>query len=504
VLNIRELDDSGISLEPFREELPSDLLLKYGIFCIKKDNEKYIIISQEKAIQNLSVLSHYEINEEIAYLQDYEEHYNNALDAKKGSEDDDEIEHNEDEDDEENILDILKNSEDLLRTEESAPVIAFVNRMFYQAIKKEASDIHIEPGKETSRVRFRVNGVLIKYVSIPQKAISSIINRIKVISNLDISEKRIPQDGRTQVTIAGKKLDIRVSSLPSHFGERIVMRILMQTETIPTVSQLGHNDDITNELTKMVKNPHGIVLVTGPTGSGKSTTLYSLLQMKKDGETNIMTIEDPVEYNLEGISQTQVNVKAGLTFASGLRSILRQDPDVILIGEMRDKETAQIAIQSSLTGHLVLSTLHTNDSASSITRLVDIGIEEFLISSSLLGVLAQRLVRVLCDECKEEVASTPYEETLIGLPTGSKLYEPKGCKKCNMSGFTGRAAIGELMVIDNTIKKMIQEGANDFEIKKYCIEQRGMKTLKHRAIDMLIDGKTSFNEIVHLIMENNS
>lgn len=499
VLQLNSFD----KIDTIDSRLPQDLLLKYGIFCINKNDKKYLVIPQDKAFEAMGVLSHFEFDEELIFVEDYEEYYNQALDIKKGGEEEniDKQDTKEEDDDEENILDFLKNSEDLLRTEESAPVIQFVNRMFYQAIKKDASDIHIEPGRENSEIRFRVNGLLQKYVNIPQRVIHSIVNRIKVISNLDISEKRIPQDGRTQITIAGKKLDIRVSTLPAHYGERIVMRILMQTEKIPTVDELGHTKDVTNVLVDIIKKPHGIILVTGPTGSGKSTTLYSLLQMKKDSKTNIMTIEDPVEYNLAGISQTQVNVKAGLTFASGLRSILRQDPDVILIGEMRDKETAQIAIQSSLTGHLVLSTLHTNDSASSITRLIDIGIEEFLISSTLVAVLAQRLVRVLCDECKSETYSTEYEQSLIGLAPNSKIYEAKGCPKCNMSGFKGRIAIGELMVIDNHIKKMIQDGINDFEIKEYCV-QNGMKTLKDRAIELFLDGKTSFTEIIHHTMEH--
>ncbi len=491
---------SNYKLIAFEEGIPKELFLKYGLFFVEDDVGKYIVISKEEPLKALEFLSHFELSHEIVFIDNYEDMLNDALDIKKANEKDDDIDTMQDDDEE--ILDFLKNSEDLLKSEESAPIIQFVNRMFYQSIKKEASDIHIEPSKDESEIRFRINGVLVKYITIPKKAVNSIVNRIKVISNLDISEKRIPQDGRTQITIAGKKLDIRVSTLPVHAGERIVMRVLMQADTIPTIEQLGFSDDVCRKLKENVKSPHGIILVTGPTGSGKSTTLYSLLQMIKSVETNIMTIEDPVEYNLSGIAQTSVNVKAGLTFAKGLRSILRQDPDVVLIGEMRDKETSQIAIQASLTGHLVFSTLHTNDSASSITRLIDIGVEKFLISSSLISVLAQRLVRRVCDECKEEIQIDEYEAVLLGIPKNTKVYGHKGCLKCGNSGYSGRVAVGELLVLDSTIKQMIQDGANDYKIKEYAMKEKGMKTLKQRGIDLLLQGKTTTSEVIKLSMEN--
>ena len=276
----------------------------------------------------------------------------------------------------------------------------------------------------------------------------------------------------------------------------------MQAETIPTIEELGLSSDIAFKLKENVKSPHGIILVTGPTGSGKSTTLYSLLQMIKNVETNIMTIEDPVEYNLSGIAQTSVNVKAGLTFAKGLRSILRQDPDVVLIGEMRDKETSQIAIQASLTGHLVFSTLHTNDSASSITRLIDIGIENFLISSSVISILAQRLVRKLCNECKVQDEVDDYEANLLGIKSGTHIYKAAGCPKCNNSGFSGRVAVGELLIVDTKVKQMIQDNVNDYEIKNYAIKQKGMKTLKDRGLELLLKGETTSSEVIKLSMDN--
>lgn len=499
MINIQHIK-TELKIAIFDAMYPKELFLKYGVFFVEDNNSRYIVISQDKIMESLSFLSHFEFSENIIHIENYEDYYNELLDMKKADEKDDEIEDSMDDDEE--ILDFLKNSEDLLKSEESAPIIQFVNRMFYQSIKQDASDIHVEPSKDESEIRFRVNGILHKYITIPKKAVNSIVNRIKVVSNLDISEKRIPQDGRTQITIAGKKLDIRVSTLPVHAGERIVMRVLMQADTIPTIEDLGLSSDIAEELKKNVKSPHGIVLVTGPTGSGKSTTLYSLLQMIKSTQTNIMTIEDPVEYNLNGISQTSVNVKAGLTFAKGLRSILRQDPDVVLIGEMRDKETSQIAIQASLTGHLVFSTLHTNDSASSITRLIDIGVENFLISSSLISVLAQRLVRKLCDNCKEESSLDLYELSLLKIPKDTKVYKEVGCSKCNNSGFSGRIAVGELLQIDSKIKQMIQDGVNDYVIKDYAITQKGMKTLKDRGIDLLISGDTTSSEVIKLSMDN--
>ena len=500
MINIQKIN-SNITISTFDDIYPQELFLKYGVFFVEDETNKYIVIPEDKKMDALSFLSHFDFSEKIVHIEHYSDMYNNLLDMKKENEQDDEIEDNTDDEDE--ILDFLKNSEDLLTSEESAPIIQFVNRMFYQSIKQDASDIHVEPSKDESEIRFRINGVLHKYITIPKKAVNSIVNRIKVVSNLDISEKRIPQDGRTQITIAGKKLDIRVSTLPVHAGERIVMRVLMQADTIPTIEELGLSTDISNELKNNVKSPHGIILVTGPTGSGKSTTLYSLLQMIKSTQTNIMTIEDPVEYNLNGISQTSVNVKAGLTFAKGLRSILRQDPDVVLIGEMRDKETSQIAIQASLTGHLVFSTLHTNDSASSITRLLDIGVENFLISSSLISILAQRLVRRLCDNCKEETTIDQYESDLLKVSKETKIYQEVGCPKCNNSGFSGRVAVGELLQIDSRIKQMIQDGVSDFEIKNYAINEKGMKTLKDRGVSLLLNGETTSSEVIKLSMDNN-
>lgn len=476
------------------------LLLKNGLLPLSKEGVEGLGVSSTSYSAPLSFLSCYDEGEKIFFLDEemYENLYTKSLELKKDSEEDEIFE----DDDDSDIMDMLQNRQDLLTSEESAPVIQFVNRVFYQAVKRGASDIHIEPYRDRSVIRFRVDGVLQKYVDIPKGATNGIINRVKVISHLDISEKRVPQDGRTQITIGGIDLDIRVSSIPSHFGERIVMRVLMQTENIPTLDDLGLDSDISEQMKSLIKNPHGIILVTGPTGSGKSTTLYSMLQMKKSSEVNIMTIEDPVEYNLEGISQTQVNTKAGLSFASGLRSILRQDPDVVLIGEMRDKETSSIAIQSSLTGHLVFSTLHTNDSASSITRLVDLGVERYLVASSLLAVLAQRLVRVLCDECKKKRAVDEFEAKLLGIDKNQEVYDAHGCEACSNSGFKGRKAVGELLLIDSKIKEMITSAKDDTFVKEYAINHLGLRTLKDSALELLKDGRTTVDEVMKVSMES--
>jgi general secretion pathway protein E len=317
-----------------------------------------------------------------------------------------------------------------------------------------------------------------------KNVIALIVNRIKVISNLDISERRIPQDGRTLVKIANKSLDIRVSILPTYNGERVVMRILMDSSHIPSLEALGFDRDLTEKFRHLLSHSNGMILVTGPTGSGKSTTLHSFLQTIATPEKNIITIEDPVEYKTDSINQIQVNTKTGLTFSLGLRSILRQDPDVVMVGEIRDTETAKIAIQSALTGHLLLSTLHTNNTTAAITRLVDMGIEEFLISSTLLGVLAQRLVRKLCVKCKEK---------------DNKYFKAKGCKYCNFTGYDGRVAVGELFLVDDDVKKMLKEDKKDFEMRE-AMQKKGMVLLKEKLEALVEEGITSQEEALRVGM----
>ncbi|MDQ7068987.1 MAG: GspE/PulE family protein [Sulfurimonas sp.] len=333
------------------------------------------------------------------------------------------------------LTDFLRTSSDILTSEESAPIIKFVNALFYQAVKKRASDIHIEVQEKKGEVRFRIDGMLIKNADLDKKVVSLIVSRIKVISNLDISEKRIPQDGRTQIKIAGEVLDIRVSILPTFYGERVVMRLLMQSSQIPQISELGFDNALIDDMKKLLRSSHGIILVTGPTGSGKTTSLHSFLREVEEPHKNLITVEDPVEYKSENIAQIQVNEKVGLTFAAALRSILRQDPDVIMIGEIRDEETAAISVRAALTGHLVFSTLHTNSAAATISRLADMNVEPFLISSSLLGILAQRLVRVICDECKEEDELAENFAEDYNLNKDAVIYKSVGCKACNYSGY---------------------------------------------------------------------
>ena len=395
------------------------------------------------------------------------------------------------------LTDFLRTSSDILTSEESAPIIKFVNALFYQAVKKKASDIHIEVQEKRGEVRFRIDGMLVKNADLDKKIVSLIVSRIKVISNLDISEKRIPQDGRTQIKIAGETLDVRVSVLPTFYGERVVMRLLMQSSQIPQITELGFHESLIKDVKKLLRTSHGIILVTGPTGSGKTTSLHSFLREVEAPEKNLLTVEDPVEYKSDNISQIQVNEKAGLTFASALRSILRQDPDVIMIGEIRDEETAGIAVRAALTGHLVFSTLHTNSAAATISRLADMGIEPFLISSSLLGILAQRLVRVLCEVCKEEDRVAQEFVDDYHIQEGTKIYKACGCKECRYSGYTGRRSIGELLIMNDNVKDLLKSTTDEHSIKM-ALEKDGLKTISQQLSQMLINGETSLDEAIRI------
>ena len=398
---------------------------------------------------------------------------------------------------ESDLLEFIQNTQDLLSDEASAPIIKLVNSLFFQAIKKEASDIHIESHERKGEVRLRIDGVLKKHLDLDRRVASLVINRIKVISNLDISEKRLPQDGRTQISISGKTLDVRVSILPTYHGERVVMRILMQSEHIPSLKSLGFTEKITSAFYHLLTHSHGMILVSGPTGSGKSTTLHSFLQHIASPDKNIITIEDPVEYNADNINQIQVNERVGLTFAKGLRSILRQDPDVVMVGEIRDQETARIAVQAALTGHLMLSTLHTNDATSALTRMMDMGIEGYLLSSTLLGVLAQRLVRKLCPHCKEPDTLDADTLARASLDSAGVYYRAVGCPECNFSGYKGRQAVGELFIVDDTVKKMISQGLKDYKIREQ-MKKDGMQTISDRLRELLNEGMTSYEEAVRV------
>src|SRR5205823_8035054 len=355
----------------------------------------------------------------------------------------------------------LEEPQDLLDSNDEAPIIRLVNSLLFRAAKERASDIHIEPQEKDICVRFRVDGVLQEVIRPPKRFQNSIISRVKIMGGLNIAEKRLPQDGRIRVKLAGRDIDIRLSTTPIVYGERIVMRLLDKSAVLLDLAEIGMDADQLAKMESLIHKSHGIVLVTGPTGSGKTTTLYAALSKINRPDLNIMTIEDPVEYQLKGISQTPVSPKIDLTFANGLRSFLRQDPDVIMVGEIRDRETAEIAIQASLTGHLVFSTVHTNDAAGAITRLIDMGVEAYLVGSSLIGVLAQRLVRVLCKECREAYLPTPEELKEIGLATEKQkpreprmIYRPKGCDACNGTGYRGRTGIYEIMMVDDAIREL--------------------------------------------------
>ena len=495
----------NVNLEPFwNDEIDNRLAMRHYLLFANVQNRPCAVVKRETLPVALNHLSKLNIDYPIIELDSdsFE-----RLDAKfreiqTGSD----FEHVDTTSDdiievESDLLDFIRNSQDLLSNEESAPVVKLVNSLFFQAIKKGASDIHIETLEKKGEVRLRINGALKKHLDIDKNITALVISRIKVISNLDISEKRVPQDGRTQVSISGNSLDIRVSVLPTYHGERVVMRLLMTSESIPTLKTLGFSDEITENLNRLLTHPHGMILVTGPTGSGKSTTLHACLQHIATPDKNIITVEDPVEYNAENVNQIQVNTKVGLTFAAGLRSILRQDPDIIMVGEIRDAETADIALRSALTGHLMLSTLHTNDATSAISRLMDMGIEDFLLTSTLLGVLAQRLTRKLCPECKSVTSLAPVVLDELNLPDKA-YFTANGCTQCDFTGYKGRQAVGELFVMDDNVKEMMKNGLNDHQIR-IEMKKLGMRTIADKLKDMLIAGETSYEEAIRIgIMED--
>lgn len=397
--------------------------------------------------------------------------------------------------------------QDLLEATDDAPIIRLVNSLLQHAVKERASDIHIEPFEKEIRVRFRIDDVLYEPMRpLPRRLQASIASRIKIMGNLDIAEKRLPQDGRIRLKIAGRDYDVRLSTLPVAFGERLVMRLLPDTQALLNLEKIGFNGSQQNALSRIIHRPNGIFLVTGPTGSGKTTTLHACLHEINDTSKNIITIEEPVEITQEGIGQIEVNTKVQLTFATGLRAILRQDPNVVLVGEIRDKETADIAIQASLTGHLVLSTLHTNDAASALTRLVDMGVEPFLVGSSLVAVLAQRLVRVLCKECREPYTAQADELDEMGIEPSTQavtLYRAVGCSECANTGYQGRLGIFELMVIDDEIRTLLSSNTDSKTIKRQAVS-KGMVTLRGDGTRKVLEGVTSLAELLRATEEEGS
>jgi general secretion pathway protein E len=402
-----------------------------------------------------------------------------------------------------NILD--EETEDLMDLAEKAPIIKLINTIILQAVKDRASDIHIEGTDKELKVRFRVDGVLYNRLSPPRQYQAAIVSRIKIMAKLNIAERRLPQDGKIAIRVAGRDVDIRVSVIPTVNGERIVLRLLDRASVLISLESLGMKRDILDKMNKLIRLSHGIILVTGPTGSGKTTTLYAALSKINSESQNIVTIEDPVEYQLQGIAQIQVKPKIDLTFANGLRSILRHDPDVIMVGEIRDYEAAEISTHASLTGHLVFSTLHTNDAPGAVTRLVDMGVEPYLVSSSVIAILAQRLFRVICQECKE--AYTPSDGALaeIGLKPeqleNGTVYRSQGCPSCLGTGFKGREGIFELLIIDGAIRKLILGRADSNSIKEEAIK-RGMRTLRADGAQAVVDGLTTIEEVMRVTQED--
>ncbi len=399
------------------------------------------------------------------------------------------------------LADDLPEPADLLESEDDAPIIRLINGVLTQAIRENASDVHIEPFEDRLSIRFRVDGVLREVMS-PARALAGLItSRIKVMARLDIAEKRVPQDGRIGLRIAGRPVDVRVSTLPCNHGERVVLRLLDKQAGRLDLAELGMNPDCEGRMAALIERPHGILLVTGPTGSGKSTTLYAALLRLNDRSRNIMTVEDPIEYDLDGIGQTQVNPKVDLTFARGLRAILRQDPDVVMVGEIRDIETARIAVQASLTGHLVLSTLHTNTAVGAITRLVDMGIEPFLLASSLIGSLAQRLVRVLDPDTREPYPISAAELAVLGLPqrTGVTLYRPRLDIPAGVSGYRGRTGIYELVPIDEAMRALIHDGAAESRLETQA--RQLSPSIMHDGWQKAVAGVTSLEEVLRVTRE---
>ena len=387
--------------------------------------------------------------------------------------------------------------EDLLDAQDEAPIIRMVNALLTQAVREGASDVHVEAFEKSSVVRFRRDGMM-RDVAEPHRALhAALVSRIKIMANLDIAEKRLPQDGRIALRLAGRQVDVRVSTLPTTHGERLVLRLLDKGGGQRSLDGLGMAADTAAPFARLLEQPHGILLVTGPTGSGKSTTLYAALQSMDAKRRNIVTVEDPVEYDLPGVGQIQVNSKIDLTFARALRAILRQDPNVIMIGEIRDLETAQIAVQASLTGHLVLATLHTNDAASAVTRLVDMGIEPFLLASTLRGVLAQRLLRRLCSACRVSEAATAADQELLGPFCPPQLFRAPGCSACGHTGYAGRTGIYELIVIDEAMQRLIHTAAEESDLRAHAYRE-GSHSLRDDGLRLVADGSTSTEELLRV------
>jgi len=496
-----KLDDYELSQE-FLAQFPARILLDRHVLPVSQDGETYLSVVSNpfdtSAVDELRLATGKDFQIALAPLQDIDRCIKRFLGVGADS-----VQSmiSEAQDSSLRIIDQDTDEDmDLNDVAEDAPIIRFVNQVLTEAIELRATDVHIEPFEEELRVRYRIDGVL-QQTSIASEVKnfqSAIVSRLKILSKLDIAEKRVPQDGRIKIRIAQREVDVRVSIIPMLYGEAIVLRLLDRSSVLLGMDQLGMSSHDISVSEKILAQPHGIVLVTGPTGSGKTTTLYAALSHINDIERKIITIEDPIEYQLHGINQIQVARKAGLTFASGLRSILRHDPDVILIGEIRDIETAEIAVQASLTGHLVFSTLHTNDAPSALTRLVDMGVEPYLVASSLEAVIAQRLLRVICSHCKTEMTDqdiAPFRDKIPDLP--ERLYHGTGCRKCQGTGYLGRKGIFETMVVTEDVRSLILENASPRQLRERATQQ-GMHSLRMDALRHLAQGKTTAHEILRV------
>jgi general secretion pathway protein E len=400
------------------------------------------------------------------------------------------------------LADLIPEVGDLLEQDDDAPIIKLINSLLTEAVNVGASDVHVETYETRLVIRFRVDGVLREVVS-PRRGLAPLlVSRIKVMARLDIAEKRLPQDGRISVRVGGKEVDVRVSTIPASNGERVVMRLLDKLEGRRGLVNMGMSEGDLKSMQRLLQKPHGIILVTGPTGSGKSTTLYACLEQLNDHTRNVLTIEDPIEYDVEGVGQTQVNIKAEMTFARGLRAILRQDPDVVMVGEIRDHETADISVQASLTGHLVLSTLHTNTALGSLTRLENMGIQSYLLSNSVIGLLSQRLIRLLCKECREPYKASELEREMLQVTEGGPvtLYRAAGCNACAHEGYRGRVGIFEVLVIDDEMRRMIHAGASELEMEQYVRLQS--TSIRQDGREKVLAGLTSADEVVRVTMED--
>ncbi|MFH1728401.1 MAG: type II secretion system ATPase GspE [Pseudomonadota bacterium] len=493
---LKNIDVSEIDIELIKK-VPISFAKKFKLLPIeKKDNAILVAISDPSdfsALDDIRILLESNIKPVISK-------YTSILDAINKSYDKATTTDGVMDDLDDGLGNInLDEPEDLLDANDEAPIIRLVNSLLYRAAKEGASDVHVEPFEKDVAVRFRVDGALHDIMRPPKRLQSSITSRLKIMANLNIAEKRLPQDGRIKLKIAGKDIDIRMNTLPTAYGERVVMRLLDKSNVLIDLKDLGFMEKMYNKILEIIYKPHGIFLVTGPTGSGKTTTLYACLNKIYSVEKNIITVEDPIEYQLQGIGQLQVNSKIDMTFANGLRAILRQDPDVIMIGEIRDTETAKIAVQASLTGHFVFSTLHTNDSFSAVTRLSDMDIEPFLVSSSLVGVLAQRLVRKVCPACALKYNPTDKELAVLGLKQENMkkgyAYKAVGCKECGGTGYKGRMGIYELLPIDDELRSHILGGTDTIKLKRSALD-RGMYTLREDGADKVANAFTTIEEVL--------